>query len=280
MLSCCIRVQQICPREVTMIFGDAERAAYQISEGLICMLLQTSHDRNIKTSDYPQHSCTVRNPCFLWIIKNRHITLQGWKSGGMLQMLLSKTVTSGVCFSSFFFIRKDFFFFTACICLDRVVVCVCVFQGTMGVKGRVSGLVWRGLLGWLDGWVVTGWLFGWSPASSNQARHLSLSLPPPGVAGWDIKTGILINCATLPPAALNMLRPRQAVCYISDSLVLFQLDLAHLSLTHFYHSFPFFVSSPISKSPSLEAFRSPQPLISIPCACLRSLTLINEDSNQ
>lgn len=115
MLSCCIRAQQICPCEVTMTFSDAERAVYQISEGLICTLLQTSHDRNIKTSHYPQHSCTVRSPCFLWIIKNRHITLQGWKSGGMLQMLLSKTVTSGVCFFFFFFHKEGKFLLPASV---------------------------------------------------------------------------------------------------------------------------------------------------------------------
>lgn len=196
---------------------------------LICTLLQTSHDRNIKTSHYPQHSCTVRSPCFLWIIKNRHITLQGWKSGGMLQMLLSKTVTSGVCFFFFFFIRKENFY---CLHLFRQSgVCVCTSRHDGGEGQSVRAcLMWAvGLARWLG----CDWRTVWVKPSSNQARQRSLSPSPslPGVTGWDIKTGILINCATLPPAALNMLRPRQAVCYISDSLVLFQLDLAHLSLT-------------------------------------------------
>lgn len=190
MLSCCIRTQQICPCQVTMTFSDAERTAYQISEGFICTPFQTSHDRNIKTSHYPQHSCTVCSPCFLWIIKNRHITLQGWKSGGMLQMLLSKTLTSGVCFSSFFF-YKEGTFFTACICFDRVAVCVCVcvwayFKARWGLKAECQGLSDVGC--WV-GWILTGWLFGWSPAQTKPdiplspsfslyLAHFSLLFPP------------------------------------------------------------------------------------------------------
>lgn len=100
-------------------------------------------------------------------------------------------------------------------------------------------LIWAvGLAGlWLDDCLGEAQL-KLSQASLSHFLSLFFPLSPslssffPRVTGWDIKTGILINCATLPPAALNMLRPRQAVCYISDSLVLFQLDLAYLLLSH------------------------------------------------
>lgn len=128
---------------------------------------------------------------------------------------------------------------------------VCCKTG-WGWRAECQGLSDMGTVG-LVGWPGCVWVTFWVKPSSNlHARQLSLPhslslsplspcLPPsftlplslslPGVTGWDIKTGILINCATLPPAALNMLQPRQAVCYISDSLVLFQLDLSHLSLS-------------------------------------------------
>lgn len=112
-----------------------------------------------------------------------------------------------------------------------------------GVKGIVSGLVWH--VAWWVGWkagLPSRWLVGASPA---QAWHLhlsrSFSFSLLGVTGWDIKTGVLINCATLPPAALNMLRPRQAVSHTIDSLALFLLHLSHLY--HFSALFPSF--SPI-----------------------------------
>lgn len=191
--------------------------------------------------------------------------LQGWKSGGMLQMLLSKTATSGVCFYLFFFFKQRFFFpaggggwLEGCMSARVrkkkwwvVFGCVCC-ETRWAWRAECRGLSDMGSVGLL-GWSGCVWMTFWVKPSSNlHARQLSLphslspplSLPPtlslsppllslslPGVTGWDIKTGILINCATLPPAALNMLQPRQAVCYISDSLVLFQLDLSHLSLS-------------------------------------------------
>lgn len=105
-------------------------------------------------------------------------------------------------------------------------MCISRQDGGEGQSVRAC-LTWAVGLAW---WLGCDWMTVWVKPSLMQARQLILSLSLPGVTGWDIKTGILINCATLPPAALNMLRPRQAVCYISDSLVLFQLDLAHLSL--------------------------------------------------
>lgn len=144
--------------------SDAERAAYQISKGLIHTLLQTSHDRNIKTSHYPQHPHSVQ-PMNLWIIKNRHIMLQGWKSGGMLQMLLSKTATSGVCFYLLLFLNRIFSQpggwgvgvggLEGCMStrVRRNDGFACVLQDRMEVKGRVSGLVWHGVcwVGWMVG---------------------------------------------------------------------------------------------------------------------------------
>lgn len=117
--------------------------------------------------------------------------------------------------------------------LDKLYACghlwVCMAQDEEGVKGIVSGLVWH--VAWWAGWMVgllSGWLVGYSPAQAWQLS-LSLALSLPGVTGWDIKTGILINCATLPPAALNMLRPWQAVSHTTDSLALLLFHLPHLS---------------------------------------------------
>lgn len=108
-------------------------------------------------------------------------------------------------------------------------ICECVWHKMKrGWRAQCQGLsdMWPGgLAGWLvcclDGWLGTAQL---KPGNS-----LSLALSLPGVTGWDIKTGILINCATLPPAALNMLRPWQAVSHTTDSLALLLFHLPHLS---------------------------------------------------
>lgn len=73
-----------------------------------------------------------------------------------------------------------------------------------------------GLAGGRLGWTQ---LFGWQ-----LWPWLSSALP--GVTGPDIKAGSLINCAILPPAALNMLWPRRAVAHISSSPSLFCLFLS------------------------------------------------------
>lgn len=156
---------------------------------------------------------------------------------------------------------------------------VCMANDEGGWRAWCQGLsdMWPGgLAGWLvcclDGWLGTAQL---KPGNS-----LSLSLSLPGVTGWDIKTGILINCATLPPAALNMLRPLQAVSHTTDSLALLLFHLPHLS------TFPLppllsLTLFPIFKSdPSLLRLFSPKALFPIRCVSLHYLTLINENSYQ
>lgn len=102
----------------------------------------------------------------------------------------------------------------------------------------------------------------WVLPSSNLATlsfppSLSVSLSFPGVTGWDIKTGVLINCATLPPAALNMFWPWQAVFQATDSLALFLFYRPCLCII--FHSFTFYLTRfPIWKSdPSSLPFLLP-----------------------
>lgn len=100
--------------------------------------------------------------------------------------------------------------------------------------------MWPGALArWLV-CCVDGWL---GAAQLKPGNSLCLSLSFPGVMGWDIKTGILINCAILPPAALNMFWPRQAVFQTSDSsapfFVLYIPFQYHFLLIHFFISLSF-----------------------------------------
>lgn len=75
-------------------------------------------------------------------------------------MLLSKTVTSGVCFSSFFFIRKDFFFYSLHLFRQSGGVCVCISRHNGGEGQSVRAcLTWAvGLAGWLGCDWMTVWV--------------------------------------------------------------------------------------------------------------------------
>lgn len=132
-----------------------------------------------------KHPITLSvQPMNLWIIKNRHIMLRGWKSGGMLQMLLSKTPTSGVGFClGFFFLNGDFF---------PSWRAGGMYEYT-GKEEEMMGGVWKTRWGWraecqglsdmgsvgLVGWSGCVWMRLWVKPSSNlHARQLSLPLSP------------------------------------------------------------------------------------------------------
>ncbi|KAJ8006155.1 hypothetical protein DPEC_G00125310 [Dallia pectoralis] len=59
-------------------------------------------------------------------------------------------------------------------------------------------------------WGLSDMRLGWTQICGWQL-WTGLGLDPLGVTGRHIKAGVLINCATRPPAALNMLRPGSQV---------------------------------------------------------------------
>lgn len=116
---------------------------------------------------------------------------------------------------------------------------LCVSEDDGGEGHGVRACLTCGLVGWLAGWFVC-WVDDCLGAAQFQPGNslllsLSVSLSFPGVTGWDIKTGVLINCATLPPAALNMFWPWQAVSQTTDSLALFLFYIPPLCII--FHSF-------------------------------------------
>lgn len=172
---------------------DTEQTDYQVFKHLSRLPLQTDHYRSIHTSPLPWAFST----CFLWIIKSRQITLQGWKSRGTLQLMLSKMVTSKVCFCSFTeeggFIRglregglldwcTDTWMRKRKWCIGFRRVCFC-WEAWWGEGHSVRACLTCGLVGWLDGWFVSVWLVGCSPA---QAWQLSFSLSLP--LEWQAET--------------------------------------------------------------------------------------------
>ena len=113
-----------------------------------------------------------------------------------------------------------------------VYLCVSKDEGAEG--HGVRACLTCSLVGWLDAWFAM-YMPDWvQPSSSLATLALWVSLSLPGVTGWDIKTGVLINSASLPPAALNMLRPWQAVSQTTDSPALLLFNISQLCIIFYF----------------------------------------------